>query len=104
MKTSAALGRHSRSTIGTIRRVAMAIGFAAVIGGVGAGPALAGGDNGRHQAPRQAERHDIHRHQAPARYYAPAPTYYAPPNYAYAPAPVYYDQPAPSEGWTFIFP
>jgi hypothetical protein len=97
-----------------IGRIAMAIGFACVIGGVGVGPALAGGgghdrgDRG-HPQPRHEERHDNYRYEtAPNYYYAPAPPpnyYYAPPPPVYyEPPPVYYGAPARSEGWTFIFP
>ncbi len=109
METSTRHGKDLRFRVG---RIAMAIGLTFVIGGVGVGPALAGGggdrhDNGRHGPQRHEEHHDHGWHEAPSNYYyAPAPDYYAPPNYYYAPPPpVYYEPQAPqSEGWNFIFP
>ena len=110
METSITPGKDLRSKVG---KIAMAIGFAFVIGGVGVGPTLAGGrgnergDRGRDRGRQNEERHDNDRNENQYRndYYA-RPNYYydTPPNYYYAPPPVYYDEPTRSQGWTFIFP
>ena len=72
METPVARGKD----LHRVGRIAMVIGLAFVIGGVGVGPALAGGgghdhgDNGeRHQAPRHEEHHDHYRHAPPPNYY-----------------------------------
>ena len=108
METSTRHGKNLRSTMG---RIAMAIGLIFAIGGVGVGPAVAGGggdhhDNGRHGRQGHEEHHDHGRYERPNYYNAPASDYYAPPNYYYAPPPPVYYQPQapPSEGWNFIFP
>ena len=110
METTVARGKD----LHRVGRIAMVIGLAFVIGGVGVGPALAGrgghdhGNNGeRHQAPRHEEHHDHYRHAPPPNYYyAQPPNYYyaPPPPIYYQPPPVYYGAPPRSEGWTFIFP
>jgi hypothetical protein len=109
METSIRPGKRLLSRIG---KLAIAIGFILVIGGVGVGPALAGGgghdhgDNGRHRGWHHNERHDNNRYENHRRfenYYYARPNYYAP-NYYDAPPPVYYEQPRRSQGWSFIFP
>src|ERR1700730_15585098 len=107
MENSTPLGKDLRSRIG---KLAIAIGFAFVIGCCGVRPALAGGGGpdrgGGHDRGGARERHDYGRHEyvPPPTYYAP--NYYAPPNYYYAPPPTYYEAPPPppSEGWNFVFP
>jgi hypothetical protein len=114
MEISSKPKKELRSSIG---KIAAAIAFALVIGGVSVGPARAddhrgGGDRGGDRG-RGGEKHDDgdRGRRGPNVYYAPQPDYYyAPqPNYYYAPEPdqyyappEYYSQP-PSQGITLFF-
>jgi hypothetical protein len=105
-----------RSAVGqTARKMILALGLAAIVGGAAAGPALAhddewrGGWRGREGREHEWRRHEWREHEWREHHgyyrYGYAPGYVYAPGYAYVPPPVVYAPPvyAPPS-LSFVFP